>query len=57
MKTLTKKSENIERVQKKLSPIQNIKNRKTLKAYKYLGILKIEEDPNDIQKRLRDEWK
>ncbi|APF20166.1 hypothetical protein [Caldithrix abyssi] len=30
---------------------------KGLDAKKYCGILKIEEDPLKIQKRLRDEWK
>ena len=30
---------------------------KGLDAKKYCGILKIEDDPLKIQKRLRDEWK
>jgi len=27
-----------------------------INAYQYCGILKLKESPNEIQKRLRDEW-
>ncbi len=30
--------------------------KKGFQAYKYLGKIKIDEEPMEIQKRLRDEW-
>ena len=32
------------------------KRRKVVDVYKYLGVLKVEEDPVDLQRRWRDEW-
>lgn len=31
-------------------------NTKRLNAKKYVGVLKLKEDPLEIQKRMRDEW-
>jgi hypothetical protein len=36
--------------------LQNINSGKSLDAKKYSGIIKLEEDPIEIQKRLRNEW-
>lgn len=30
---------------------------KGIDAYKYCGVISIDEDPLDIQSKLRDEWK
>lgn len=43
-----------------LSDVLSIKNpatnTKKLNAKKYVGVLKLKEDPLEIQKRMRDEW-
>lgn len=32
------------------------KRRKAVDVYKYLGVLKLREDPVDLQRKWRDEW-
>ncbi len=32
------------------------KRQKEVDVYKYVGVLKLEEDPVEIQRRWRDEW-
>lgn len=36
--------------------LQKIQKRKGFDAKKYLGIIKLKEDPLTIQKKMRDEW-
>lgn len=36
--------------------LEKIKNKKGLDAKKHCGVLNIDEDALEIQKRLRDEW-
>ncbi len=44
----------IEVLREKLSSLPGRK--KTMEAHKYLGTIKLKEDPLVIQKKLRDEW-
>ena len=32
------------------------KRQKEVDVYKYVGVLKVQEDPVDLQRRWRDEW-
>ncbi len=32
------------------------KKRKEVDVYKYVGVLKVEEDPVELQRKWRDEW-
>ncbi len=50
-KGATKKE--MELLDKKLS---HVPSRKKLDAKKYCGVIKLKEDPLEIQKKLRDEW-
>jgi hypothetical protein len=43
----------IEQINKKLGQMPL---RKKLEAKKYCGVIKLKEDPLQIQKKLRDEW-
>ena len=36
--------------------LSDIKSTKKFDAYKHCGVLKLTEDPLEIQKRLRNEW-
>jgi hypothetical protein len=45
--------EEIAELKKKLAAAQA---KKGVNTKKYCGVLKLDEDPMDIQKRLRDEW-
>ena len=36
--------------------LQKIQKRKGFDAKKYWGIIKLKEDPTEIQRKLRDEW-
>lgn len=53
MVTIIKKGIKKEDFDKKLSGLTSIKK---FDAYKYCGIIKLKEDPQSIQKRMRDEW-
>jgi len=55
MMVVIKKGESKESIQKKLNKLKG--KGKKFPARKFLGILKIDEDPVKIQRRLRDEWK
>ena len=44
------------RKQKVNETLSRLKGAKRLDAFKYCGILKLKEDPMEIQKRLRNEW-
>ena len=46
--------EEIAELKKKMAAAQPKKE--GIKAAKYSGVLKLKEDPMDIQRRLRDEW-
>ena len=36
--------------------LKNIKEKKGVNAKKYCGVIKLKENPLDIQKKMRDEW-
>lgn len=55
MVTIIKLSNKAE-VKKKLESVLKAKSKGGLNAKKYLGVIKLKEDPMLIQKRLRDEW-
>ena len=40
-----------------LQLLNKIKTRKGIDAYKYCGVIKLKNDPLQIQKQMRDEWK
>lgn len=56
MVTVIKKGDSKSSIKKALQKIQE-ENGKGFDAKKYSGILKLDEDPLDIQRSLRDEWK
>ncbi|MBZ0202166.1 MAG: hypothetical protein K8I03_04035 [Ignavibacteria bacterium] len=56
MVVVIKKSDSKRSIQRKIKSVKPQKAKKLLDAYKYKGILKINENPNEIQKKLRDEW-
>ena len=53
MTTIIKKGTAKKKIEQILAKLQG---RKRLDAYKYCGVLKLNEDPLDMQKRVRDEW-
>jgi len=55
MVTVIKSGANKQMIAKRLETLYSAP-KKGFDASKYCGILKIEEDPLTIQKRLRDEW-
>lgn len=55
MTVVIKKGDSIDRIRKKLSKLKG--KGKKFPAHKFLGLIKIDEDPVKIQRRLRDEWK
>ena len=56
MVIVIKKTDSKRVVDRKIKSIKISKPRKKLDAYKYLGTWKLKEDPNLIQKKMRDEW-
>ena len=54
MVTVIKKGSDKKEIEEALS---KLKSRKKFDAYKYCGTVKLKEDPLEIQKRMRDEWK
>jgi len=55
MVTVIKKGESKSNIQKALRKIEE-STKSGFNAKKFSGTLKLEEEPMDIQKRLRDEW-
>lgn len=53
MVTVIKKGANKEELEKALSKLEKAKK---FDAYKYCGVIKLKEDPLEIQKKMRDEW-
>jgi hypothetical protein len=49
-----KKSDDIIKIRKKMQ--KNLKSVKAFNAYKYIGKLRLKEDPLAYQKRVRKEW-
>lgn len=54
MVTIIKKGADKKEIEKVLS---NLKSPKKFDAYKYCASVNLREDPLDIQKKMRDEWK
>lgn len=50
-----KKGSNKAEIERVISKVYQ-KKTKGIDAYKYCGVIKLKEAPNDIQKRLRSEW-
>ena len=57
MTTIIKEMLGKKKVNKILKHPAANKQRKSLDAKKYFGILKLKEDPVKIQRKLRNEWK
>ena len=55
MVTILKKKDSIEKLKKILENVLS-KKRKGVDASKFSGILKIDEDAVEVQKKMRDEW-
>jgi len=55
MVTIIKKGDSKAHIRKALEKIQEPPN-KGFNAKKYSGILKLNKDPLEIQRRMRDEW-
>lgn len=53
MTIILKRGQHLSEVLNKQNPATNTKK---LNAKKYVGVLKLKEDPLEIQKRMRDEW-
>lgn len=53
MVTVIKKGTDKKEIEKALS---SLKSKKKFDAYKYCGTIKLNEDPLEIQKRMKDEW-
>lgn len=53
MTIILKKGQRLADVLSASTPAVNVKR---LNAKKYVGVLKLKEDPLEIQKRMRDEW-
>ena len=56
MVTTLKKGSSRSRISKLLEKINQTKPLSGIDAYKYCGLIKLEEDPIEIQKKMRDEW-
>jgi hypothetical protein len=54
MTVVLRKGEKPSRIKKTFNAL---KKNKGFNAAKHCGVLKLREDPLDIQKRMRDEWK
>jgi hypothetical protein len=57
MVVVIKKNAKRKEIDRVLRSIKPKKTGKLLNAKKYCGILKVNGDPLEIQKKLRDEWK
>lgn len=57
MVVVIKKTDSLRVIDKKLKSLKTAKTKKKFDAYKHLGRVKFKEDPNEIQKKLRDEWR
>jgi hypothetical protein len=55
MVTVLKKNESIEKLKQILDNVLS-KKKKGIDASKFSGILKIDDDAVDLQKKMRDEW-
>ena len=53
MVTVIKKGSNKKEIEEALSKLRSTKK---FDAYKYCGTVKLNEDPLEIQKKMRDEW-
>jgi len=53
MVTVIKRGASIKEIDNALA---KLKNSKKFDAYKYLGTIKLKQEPLEIQKRMRDEW-
>ncbi len=51
-----KKGADKAQIQKLIDKLSKASNLNGIDAYKYCGIIKLKESPNNIQKRLRNEW-
>jgi hypothetical protein len=56
MVTIIKKSAKKSEIDKILKTTKKQRPKKSLNASKYCGILKIDDDPVQTQKKLRNEW-
>jgi len=56
MVTTLKKGSSRSRISKLLEKIKQTKPLRGIDAYKYCGLIKLEEDPKIIQRKMRDEW-
>ncbi len=56
MVVVIKRTDTKRTIQKKIKSVKPLKSKKLFDAYKYLGTVKISGNPNDIQKKMRDEW-
>lgn len=53
MVTVIKKGSNRKEIEKALS---KLRSKKKFNAYKYCGTVKLDQDPLEIQKKMRNEW-
>jgi hypothetical protein len=56
MVTVIKSGASKESIESSIKKLSN-SNKKGFDANKFCGVVKLNEEPLDIQKRLRDEWK
>jgi hypothetical protein len=56
MVVIIKKKDTQKNIRKKLKSMKPPGIKKKLNAYKYLGVIKINGNPDEIQKKLRNEW-
>ena len=56
MVTTLKKGSSRSRISKLLEKIKQAKSLRGIDAYKYCGLIRLEEDPQEIQRTMRDEW-
>ena len=56
MVVVIKKTDTKRTIQKKIKSVKPLKSKKLFDAYKYLGSVKINENPNEIQKKMRYGW-
>jgi hypothetical protein len=57
MVTVLKYGSKKEVIKRLLDRLSQQTDSKGIDAYKYCGVIRIDEDPLDIQSKLRDEWK
>jgi hypothetical protein len=56
MVVIIKKKDTQKNIRKKLQSVKPPGIKKKLNAYKHLGVIKINGNPDEIQKKLRNEW-